>query len=299
MFGVFKFSNIKNYLASMRLFYFTPSAPEQLHIELNDSCNLSCVFCPRHLVSNKTTMPLPLVNKILSEAAAAKVKQVRFFVMGEPLLYPYLFEAINYAKKLGLNAQFNTNGMLLDEATSRKIVESGLDEVTISLDGTTKEAYEAVRKGGNYDLVYSNVMNLLQTKNTLKSATPAVVVQSINAFNNDQEVNEFVKFWSSKSVAVSITGLSGLTDYAKKYENLPKPKSCTQPFYKLIVSANGNYYPCCEYPFELDGELLLGNANEGSLLDAFNSDKMQKIRRLHRSQLGRKLKSCSRCGQIA
>ena len=78
---------------------------------------------------------------------------------GEPLLDKLLFKRIDYIKENLKNSEvgLNSNAMLMDEEKARKICESGLDTISFSVDGASKQTYEYIRVNLNYDVVKKNI----------------------------------------------------------------------------------------------------------------------------------------------
>ena len=106
---------------------------------------------------DRGTMEMSLYRKIIDEARAFAF-DINLAHRGESLLHPHLIEAIRYAKSQGLYTRLHTNGSLLTEDLSREIIASGLDRLSFSFDGFTKEAYEGIRRGGDFDKTIGNII---------------------------------------------------------------------------------------------------------------------------------------------
>ena len=107
----------------------------RLHVELTSHCNFACEFCPDGTMRRpRGTMPLPMVERILSEAGGeGMARQVHFHIMGEPLLHPDLPEAVRIARRQGMEACVTTNGSLLTPDLLTELREAGLSHLTVSL----------------------------------------------------------------------------------------------------------------------------------------------------------------------
>jgi len=94
-------------------------------------------MCDRgSLARQKMKMDMPLFKKIIDNASEIGVPEVKLNRFGEPLLHPLLIDMIRYTKEKDIpRVYFTTNGTLLNEALSREIITSGIDSITISLDG--------------------------------------------------------------------------------------------------------------------------------------------------------------------
>ena len=114
--------------------------------EVTRSCNLSCVHCraashlgpyPGELSTDKC---LSLIDEI-----AATGSPVIILTGGEPLLRPDIFKLADYGTSKGLRMVMATNGTLVDEPTVRKMIDSGIQRVSISIDGKDAESHDAFR----------------------------------------------------------------------------------------------------------------------------------------------------------
>ena len=93
-----------------------------------------------------------------------------FYFQGEPYLNPAFLEMVQYAHQKGIYTITSTNGHFLNDEQARKTVESGLDRIIISIDGTTQEVYESYRKKGKLEVVLQGARNLVKWKKTTKAS---------------------------------------------------------------------------------------------------------------------------------
>lgn len=108
---------------------------DRIHIELTNRCNFSCTFCPNSQMTRPVgNMDFDLLVEILDEISGYDLTRVVLFhLMGEPLCYPDLIEAVKYASKKGLRVYLSTNGSLLNESIAHALMESGLSRLILSL----------------------------------------------------------------------------------------------------------------------------------------------------------------------
>ena len=110
---------------------------ERIHLEVTNVCNFKCEFCPDAIMERKRGhMDTGLLKKALDEIAEYDLaKIVAFHLMGEPLIYPHIFEAIEMAIARRLNLHLTTNGSTFHIRPEhiQKLVSSGIPKVTISL----------------------------------------------------------------------------------------------------------------------------------------------------------------------
>ena len=107
----------------------------KVYLEVTNHCNLSCDSCPIDNSRRKPQhMPFSLFIKGVDDIVRDTIADtIGFHVLGEPLLYPHLLEALEYARGKGLRTEVATNGVLLTGEKAVALVKAGLDRLTISL----------------------------------------------------------------------------------------------------------------------------------------------------------------------
>ena len=129
--------------------------PISIAIEPTTSCNLRCPECPSGLRSfTRPTgmLQADLFKKTIDELANT-LAYLTFYFQGEPYLHPQFLDLVQYASSRKIYTATSTNAHYLSEQMARRTIESGLDRIIISIDGTSQETYEAYRVGGNLDKV--------------------------------------------------------------------------------------------------------------------------------------------------
>lgn len=146
--------------------------PMKVQWELTYHCNLKCHHCQIWQVPleeiKKTTLGLEEQKKILDDLAANDVGHVSFSG-GEMFLQKTVYELIAYAKSLGMKVSGNSNAYLISPEIARKIADSGLDMLYISLDGDNAATHDDIRGvPGAFDKVFEGVRNLRAAKPEMK-----------------------------------------------------------------------------------------------------------------------------------
>jgi MoaA/NifB/PqqE/SkfB family radical SAM enzyme len=111
-----------------------------------------------------------------------------FYFQGEPFLNPDFLTMVQYAVSKKIYTATSTNAHYLTDAVAKRTVESGLDRLIISIDGTTQETYQQYRVGGRLDKVLQGAANIVKWKKELKSKTPFVVFQFLVVRHNEHQV---------------------------------------------------------------------------------------------------------------
>jgi len=116
-----------------RLLFIPPSCPETVQLAISNRCNFNCPMCQRFdLKVQLIDFDFEVFKKILPNLKGAK--NLILTGWGEPLIHPNLIEMIKLGTQAGLKVRFTTNGNLLDEKLREKIIDSGLDAITFSVD---------------------------------------------------------------------------------------------------------------------------------------------------------------------
>ena len=162
-----KYMDMKS-LSQYREYLYKHPKLKYLFFELTDACNLSCLHCGSNACpQNHTYLPVHLVKTVLSQVAEAFSPSSIMICLsgGEPLLHPSLFEIIKYAKKCGFSCGMTTNGTLIDQTISQKMIDSGIDSVTFSVDGL-EDTHDWFRnKSGSFRKTMEGIQNLIQHAN--------------------------------------------------------------------------------------------------------------------------------------
>ncbi|MFH1802118.1 MAG: radical SAM/SPASM domain-containing protein [archaeon] len=260
------------------------SQPLSLTIEPNNLCNLKCVMCPyQHMKRKKESMPFDLYKKIIDQAADLGCKDVNFTQYNEPLTDRLLFERIKYAKGKGMETRFYSNGtLLLSNDNINKLLLNPPDKIRFSFDALTKEVYEKIRRGANYERVVKGIIQLYKEREKKGLKLPHIEVYFTVLKINKHEVKEFLKFWKGKCDFATIYMADSRNDDEKNKFKLYDQKKrkfypCFNPKSPIIFS-NGKIALCC---VDVDGFMDLGDLKSEKLKDILNSKKFKEIYKAH------------------
>jgi len=147
-------------------------SPTEAYFEVANRCNSKCATCPLTFSPQETAKQLSLDE---FKSLASQMPDLRRAVMqgiGEPLLNRDLASMIRHLKERGVYVVFNTNAALLTRRRQIQLIESGLDELRVSLDGSTPETYLKVRGIPVFDRVVANVAEMVRTKHERRASSP-------------------------------------------------------------------------------------------------------------------------------
>lgn len=272
--------------------------PISISFEPTTSCNLRCPECPSGLRSfSRDTGMLKedFFMKTIDELYK-DILYLIFYFQGEPYLNPKFLEMVQYASGKGIYTATSTNAHYLNDENARKTVESGLDRLIISIDGTTQETYEAYRIGGSLEKVLEGTRNIIKWKKQLKSKTPHVIFQFLVVKPNEHQINDLKKL--GKEMGVDEIGLktAQIYDYEHgndliptidKYRRYKKQADgtytiknkllnhCWKLWHSCVITWDGLVVPCC---FDKDATHRMGDLKQQSFAELWHNENYQKFR---------------------
>ncbi|GAB4375495.1 MAG: radical SAM protein [Salibacteraceae bacterium] len=274
--------------------------PYTVSIEPTTSCNLRCPECPSGLRS--FSRPTGMLDKALFKQIAGQLSShcvyMNFYFQGEPYLHPDFFDLVKIAKTHGYYTSTSTNAHFLDEERAAMTVESGLDRLIISIDGTDQKTYSGYRKGGSLDKVIEGTKRLVAIKQRLKKQTPYLVFQFLVVRHNEHQVGEIMKLGKALGVDHVALKTAQVENYEEgspliprqqkysRYKQLPSGKwiiknklenHCWRMWSGAVITWDGRVVPCC---FDKDAQHQMGNLNDTSFEDIWRSDQYQRFRGL-------------------
>ena len=148
--------------------------PVCLYLETTNRCNLLCTTCPRTFedLEPPADMSWELFTSIVGQFP--KIARVVLHGVGEPMMVRELPRMIRYLKDRGIYVLFNTNGTLLTRRKGRELVDSGLDELRVSLDAAEQRSFALVRGRDMFDRIVRNVRAFTAMQAASKRETPRV-----------------------------------------------------------------------------------------------------------------------------
>lgn len=279
--------NYAKFLESTKRTAVVEFLPIKLDIENLSRCNFRCVMCqvsewPKG--QRARDLDFHEFTHIIDENIG--LVEIKLQGMGEPTLArDDLFKMIRYARERHIWVRTVTNGSLLHlNENSKKMLESGVNEIQISIDGADKKTFESIRVGSKFERVVENVTNLNKLSQTmgLKVSKMWTVVQDKNL----SQLQDIVRMahqmhfssmvfsldisdwgntnWTEKNKSKSVTKLFDI-EYAnelyslganlginvafwnisEKYDVLRPDALCEWPFERSYISSDSRVVPCC------------------------------------------------------
>jgi radical SAM protein with 4Fe4S-binding SPASM domain len=293
--------------------------PISVSFEPTTSCNLRCPECPSGLRS--FTRPTGMLQKDFFRETIDDIHQhllyLIFYFQGEPYLNPEFLDMVKYASSKNIYTATSTNAHYITDEVAKKTVESGLDRLIISIDGTTQEVYQQYRVGGNLNKVIEGAKKIVKWRKELNSKTPFIFFQFLVVKPNEHQLEEIKQL--AKEIGVDevrfktaqvydyetdpnqlIPNNEKYSRYKKDKDGKYKPKNklvnrCWKLWHANVITWDGLVVPCC---FDKDAMHQLGNIKNESFKNIWNNSNYKQFRtELMKSR--KNIDICSNCSEGA
>lgn len=293
------------------------NTPLVLVLDPSSICNLRCGFCPtgdEKLIgqcSNRTQkiMSLDLFQRIMNDTENGfdgKIRVLRLYKEGEPLVNPGFEDMVRYAKKNNQKIgriDTTTNGLLLNPERNRKLIEAGIDQINISVNGVSAEQYRKyTRKSVDFDRYVSNIKDLYANRGNCE-----IYIKAIKDNLTEEEQKRFFDIFGECADRIFLERIAEPWPHFKS-EFIPEEVTwgnydqagdfktvCPYLFYTMVVNSDGTVSSCIG---DWKHEQILGNCAEESVAAIWNGEKCRKMWVDHlRGERG-KYPMCSACNVI-
>lgn len=295
---------------------YHPGMPVSMSFEPTTACNLGCPECPSGL--KQFTRPTGNLkpadfSKWMTELSPY-LTYINFYFQGEPFIHPRLLEMVNQAHQSGVYTSTSTNAHFISDNTAQKIIESGLNRLIISIDGTTQEVYEQYRVHGDLSKVIEGSKKLVEWKRKLGSSTPHLIFQFLVVKPNEHQMNDVrslakeigvdeVRFKSAqvydyKNGNPLIPTDTQYSRYHQKNDGTYQLKNkmdnhCWRMWTSCVATWDGKIVPCC---FDKDALHTMGDLQTTPFKTIWNSAPYRQFRgALFQSR--EKIDICANCSE--
>jgi molybdenum cofactor biosynthesis enzyme MoaA len=280
----------------------TKDFPSQIMVDITEVCNLACIHCThpefkKSKIYTKAMLDEELNHKMVQEVAKygkGKTAYIRYTSNGEPLVHPKSYDIIYDAvKNSGTKVTLTTNGTILNEKRIKKLMNTGLHMIDVSIDAFNDDTYKKIRINGDLKVTRKNVINLLKFKNEINANTK-IIVSFVEQSSNSSEVEEFKNFWNDQGTdEVLIRRLhtnsgsnlvndktNNLSSYQNKKENDSSRRACLYPWERVVLTAKG-YLAFC--PTDWFGKTIIADYREETIKNVWQGSFYKELRNEHLS----------------
>lgn len=286
----------------------TEGFPSQVIIDVTEVCNLECIHCPhpefkkssfydtRHL---DPALNARIVDEV-RERGAGLTQYIRYSSEGEPLVHPKGYEMIEYAvRNSGVFVTLTTNGTIMNEKRTRRLLDSGVHMIDISIDAMTEETYAKVRVKGDLNITRANVINLLTWIKQSGSPTK-VVVSFIEQPQNTHEAEAFRTYWTEQgadsvvvrrlhSAAGAVVNVAKIMRAEQRNE---ARRPCVYPWERIVLTPRG-YLAFCPADWSQGSSII--DYRQTSVADVWQSEFYKKLRDAHQGNDYSAHQFCGQC----
>ncbi len=288
-------------------------APFTLYVEPTNICNFKCVYCPESFddfedrSGGLNRMDLAAFERLAGEVVAlGGVKALNLYMMGEPFVNKALPDFVRISKSTGMTdrTSITTNGSLLTEDNSRRIMEAGLDYLRVSIYGGNAETFARNTQSRiSLDRVFRNVARFRALRDSLHAKTFIYIkmIDSRNAEENrqfldmfsaigDEAIIEPVMNWNDPEEG-NLAGIDRSTMLDNAFFQHRK-NICPFPFYTLVVHSDLRVSVCC---VDWANEAVVGDLKVQSLAEIWRGQKIREFQIAHLEGRKSELSACRNC----
>lgn len=236
-----------------------------------------------------------LFEKVILQSKAY-LTWLHLYFQGEPFLNPRFLDMVKFADQNKIFTSTSTNAHFLDEAKVDEVLESGLKQLIISMDGITQEVYQQYRVGGSLEKVNNGLQLLIEKREKAGRSFPRVVLQFLVTGQNEHQIPD-LKYWARKMKVDELQfKTTQIYDYEEGSELIPSDlgysryipagdgkwklkrkleNKCWRMWQGAVVTWDGQVVPCC---FDKDANHVMGELKNQSLIAIWNSKAYQTFR---------------------
>lgn len=271
--------------------------PKEIILEPTNVCNLRCPVCPTTFAMGRERgfMDPTLFESVIDEFKDLPHKPaISLNFAGEPTLNKNISRFIEYASRHGHMTFVSTNATVLKPELCNALIEAGLSEIHLCIDGGTKESHEAYRVGSRFDVVRQNIEDFIKARRKIGRANPRVTIQTLLTSFSEGELDQLVG-WSREigADAINLKTLSmgtyttakmkqtygylvpTQTEFQRKTTAINRT-ICSLPVNRAVIYWNGDLGLCC---IDFSNAARMPNIKERGFIQSYFSDEVVKIRR--------------------
>ena len=272
--------------------------PYTVTIEPTILCTLRCPECHTGVgmtIRKNQSIDYELYQKIIDEIKYTTLYLILCF-QGEPFMYTNFFDMICYASLNNIFTATSTNGQNLSMENAERIIESGLDRLIISVDGTDQETYEKYRRGGSLKTILQGTRLLSDLKKRRLCLKPEIIFQFLIFRHNEGQIEEIKRLgktsganriWIKTAQIINLGNDPGMlprnpeyTRYELDGEGALNLKGylrnhCRRLWRTTVITTDGLVIPCC---FDKNADYVMGDLEETNLSEIWKNQNYMNFR---------------------
>lgn len=272
--------------------------PMTISVEPTTACNLRCPECPsglRSFTRETGNLKQDFFRNLISQVHKDLIYLI-FYFQGEPYINPNFLDMVKYAHDHKIYTITSTNGHFLNDENAKKTIDSGLDRMIISLDGTTQEVYEQYRREGKLENVLQGARNMVRWKKKMNASHPHIIFQFLVVKPNEHQMDDAIAL--AKEIGVDEVKFKSAQVYDYKHGNplIPENKKysrytlqpdgtydvkhaltnrCWKLTHSCVITWDGKLVPCC---FDKDATHQMGDMKSQSFKEIWQGAEYKSFR---------------------
>jgi len=297
--------------------------PLSLFIEPTNLCNFRCAPCvhgsenTRNDLKPLSHMDMSLYKKLIRELReweGPRLKLLRLAMLGEPFVNPEFCEMVRIAKEANVAERVDTfsNGSLMTEGISAKLIEYGLDVIRFSIYAAEdKHHHEVTRTNCDVGKIRNNIKRLRDMRDVQGKTAPYIFVKMFDTYSDENEI--FSNLYSGIADEIGLEKVHNATNYSgndlvnmyyhdrekerqanQEYiSNLNKERiACSRPFIAMVINNIGDCLMCTHDPAK---GTKIGNSCESTLQELWNGQNMFEFRKMLLENRKNENRICANC----
>lgn len=281
--------------------------PSQVVIDATEICNLACIHCPHPEFKKSANYSGAYLDPALNTKVVQEIAEhgrghtlyIRYTSNGEPLVHPGIYDMLDYAvRHSGVFVTLTTNGTTMNEKRIRKLLESGLHLIDVSIDALTDDTYAAVRVNGKLPVTQENVRSLIRMKRETGAKTK-IVVSFVEQSQNSSEAEPFELFWREEGVDQVVIrrlhsaagGVQVIANMMKREQRNAARFPCLYPWERILLNPRGELAFC---PQDWSHGSVIADYRNTTIREVWQGEFYRRLREAH---LANEFQRHSFCGQ--
>ena len=246
--------------------------PYLLIIDPCNYCNLRCPLCPTGIGTLNRPQKMMSLECFRNyfDPLSDYLFEAYMHNWGESLLNKQVYSMIAHAQSRNVGTNLSTNFSATTQTDLENLVESGLEYLIVSMDGTSADTYGEYRVQGKFESVIHNLAEVIRLRNLRGKKTPVVEWQFIVMKSNEHQIDEaealakkvgvdllrFIpvgmpydtpdrKAVAEKWFPVTVKGRAYSPEVEQQYGQANKPSPCFYLYRSMVVNPDGGVAPCC------------------------------------------------------
>lgn len=282
--------------------------PSQILMDITEVCNLACTHCPHPKFAQSAHYSGSFLDPYLNEKMIEEVKThgigrtqyIRYASNGEPLVHPEGYRMVQDAvDHSGVFVTLTTNGTIMNEKRTQKLIESGVHMIDVSIDAFKPETYAKIRVKGDLAVTRRNVLRLIKWVKEQASGTK-VVVSFVEQPENTSEASEFEAFWNDHGADFVVVrrlhscsgAIEDLAQIKRDVNSGLSRRPCLYPWERIVINARGDLAFC---PSDWVHGSYVADYRKASIKETWDGEFYKRLRRAHTLNDYLEHKFCGQC----